>query len=151
MSDQPTPGPTPSRRQAARLAAVQALYQWQMSGHEPHEIVRQFMNERDIGEIDEAYFSLLIREIPVSIGALESHLDGVLDRPITALDPVERAILAIGVHELLCEPDIPWRVVINEAVELAKMFGAEQSHKYINGVLDKVARSLRTPETRSVS
>jgi N utilization substance protein B len=135
----------------ARRCAVQALYQWQMSGQEPHEIVQEFMNERDIGDIDEAYFSLLIREIPNSIAALERHLDGVLDRPITALDPVERAILAIGVHELLCHPDIPWRVVINEAVELAKMFGAEQSHKYINGVLDKVARSLRTPETRSVS
>ena len=73
----------------------------------------------------------LIREIPVSIAALERHLDGVLDRP--ALDPVERAILAIGVYGFLCHPDIPWRVVINEAVGLAKMFGAEQSHKYING------------------
>jgi len=125
----------------ARRCAVQALYQWQMSGQEPHEIARQFMNERDIGEIDEAYFSLLVCEIPASISALEGHLDGVLDRPITALDPVERAILAIGVHELLCHPDIPWRVVINEAVELAKRFGSDSTPRFVNGVLGQLVRS----------
>ncbi len=135
----------------ARRCAVQALYQWQISGQDPHEIVHEFMNERDTGDIDEAYFSLLIREIPASIAALERHLSGILDRPVTALDPVERAILAIGVHELLHQPDIPWRVVINEGVELAKLFGAAESHKYINGVLDKVARSLHRLEARTAS
>ncbi len=135
----------------ARRCAVQALYQWQMSGQEPGEIVREFTSERDTGDMDEAYFSLLIREIAASIGVLEQQLSGILDRQVTALDPVERAILAIGVYELLHQPEIPWRVVINEAVELAKMFGATESHKYINGVLDKVARSLRRIETRTAS
>jgi N utilization substance protein B len=141
----------PIGRVRARRCAVQALYQWQLSGQEPQEIAREFMHEREVGDIDEAYFSILIREIPRSIESLEQHLAGVLDRPVAALDPVERAVLAIGVYEMKHRPDIPWRVVINEAVELAKLFGAEQSHKYINGVLDKVARALRPSDPRPPS
>jgi N utilization substance protein B len=79
---------------------------------------------------------------------LESELQPFLDRPPAELDPVERAVLTLGQYELMHHPEIPYRVVINEAVELAKMFGAEQSHKYVNGVLDKLARKYREVETR---
>ena len=138
-------------RIGARRCAVQALYQWQMSGQDPTRIISEFVAERELGQADREYFRTLIREIPVHMDALEEPLAGALDRPIVELTPVERAILWIGVYELRFRPEIPWRVVINEAVELAKLFGAEQAYKYVNGVLDKVARTLRPLETGSRS
>ncbi len=138
-------------RIGARRCALQALYQWQMSGQDPDQILSEFMAERDLGKVDTEYFRLLIREIPAHIDALEQPLLSALDRPIAELTPVERAVLWIGVYELRFCPEIPWRVVINEAVELAKLFGAEQAYKYVNGVLDKVARRLRPLEAASRS
>ena len=106
------------------------------------------MAEQDPAQTDVAYFSELVQCIPVRVAELDARLTPYLDRPVAELDPVELAILRIGVCELAHHPEIPFRVIINEAVELAKVFGAEQSHRYINGVLDKVARDLRRAELK---
>lgn len=137
-------------RVRARRCALQALYQWQLSGKDPNQILGEFIAERELFKVDMDYFQCLTREIPAHIGILEQPLIGVLDRPIHELDPVEHAVLWIGVYELRFHPEIPWRVVINEAVELTKIFGATKAHKYINGVLDKVARLLRPHEIASI-
>jgi N utilization substance protein B len=137
-------------RVGARRCAVQALYQWQMSGQDPNQILSEFVAERELIKVDIEYFRTLIREIPQHLEVLEQPLVDVLDRPISELNPVEHAVLLIGVYELMFRPDIPWRVVINEAVELAKLFGAEQSYRYVNGILDKVARTLRPSEAGSI-
>lgn len=104
------------------------------------------MSEQDLTQADVAYFSELVRCIPAHVAELDACLAPFLDRAVAELDPVELAVLRIGVCELTYHPEVPFRVVINEAVELAKVFGAEQSHRYINGVMDKVARNLRSAE-----
>jgi len=141
--------PSNSRaRSKARRCAVQAIYQWQVGGHLISEVEAQFLADQDLSRADIAYFSELVRCIPAHTAELDTHLTPFLDRPITDLDPVELAVLRIGACELAYHPEIPFRVIINEAVELAKVFGAEQSHRYINGVMDKVARSLRRAELK---
>jgi len=134
------------RRVKARRSAVQALYQWQLSGKDPRDIFNEFEAERDITQVDRDYFRTLLREIPIQVETLEQQLIGVIDRPVNELGPVERAVLWIGIYELMFCPEIPWRVVLNEAIELTKLFGAEQAHKYVNGVLDKVAHAVRSQE-----
>jgi N utilization substance protein B len=143
---------TPIRgRVRARRCAVQALYQWQLAGHDPRDIIKEFVAERELVNVDMDYFSILTREIPAHAHELQSDLQGALDRPFQELDPVERGILLIGAYELRYSPEIPWRVVINEAIELTKMFGAEQAYKYVNGVLDKVVGTSRSAEMRALS
>ena len=136
-------------RSLARERAMQALYQWQLSGESPAEIDKQFMEEQQMKGVDKKYFSELLREIPRQIKELDAHTEEVLDRNIEQVDPVERAILRIGIYELQHRIDIPYRVVINEMVELAKVYGAEQGHKYINGILDKLAARLRSIEVEA--
>ncbi len=138
-------------RVKARRCAVQALYQWQIGGQEPTDILKEFIDDRETEEVDMEFFSELVQEIPRHATELQQHLDGILDRPFRELDPVERAVLLIGVYELKFRIDIPWRVAVNEAVELTKMFGAEAAYKYVNGVLDKVARGLRALEMASMA
>ncbi|MCW8829182.1 MAG: transcription antitermination factor NusB, partial [Gammaproteobacteria bacterium] len=133
-------------RSLARERAMQALYQWQLTGQELNDIDRQFMEEQDMKGVDKKYFKELLHEIPRQLDELDAHGEGVLDRTIEQVDPVERAILRIGIYELQHRIDIPYRVVINEMVELAKIYGAEQGHKYINGILDKLAARLRSVE-----
>lgn len=133
-------------RVRARRCAVQALYQWQLAGRDSADILKEFIAERELVHVDLGYFDRLIREIPAHIEELNRTLAQVLDRAIGELDPVERAILLIGAFELRYCPEVPWRVAINEAVELEKMFGAEQGHRYVNTVLDKLARALRPVE-----
>ncbi|CAN5895977.1 MAG: N utilization substance protein B [Chromatiales bacterium USCg_Taylor] len=143
---------TPIRgRVRARRCAVQALYQWQLAGHDPRDIIKEFVAERELVNVDMDYFSTLTREIPAHVHELQSDLQDALDRPFQELDPIERGILLIGAYELRYSPEIPWRVVINEAIELTKMFGAEQAHKYVNGVLDKVVGTSRSAEMRALS
>ena len=127
---------------------MQAIYQWQVGGGGIAEVEAQFLAEQDLSQADVAYFSDLVQCIPAHVVELDAHLTPFLDRSIAGLDPVELAILRIGVCELAYHPEIPFRVIINEAVELAKVFGAEQSHRYINGVMDKVARDLRRAELK---
>jgi N utilization substance protein B len=130
-------------RHLARQAAVQALYQWDLTEQAPESILEHFIQQHDVTEIDEEYFQLLVREVPLFHRELEAHIIPMLDRDLDDVDPVERAILRIGAYELEYRADIPKNVVINESVELAKTFGAELSYKFINGVLDKVAAELR--------
>lgn len=135
-------------RHLARQAAVQALYQWDLTEQAPEVILEHFIQQHDITEIDEEYFQLLVREVPLYHQELEAHITPMLDRELDDVDPVERAILRIGAYELEYQSDVPRNVVINESVELAKTFGAELSYKFINGVLDKVAADLR-PQTET--
>ncbi len=135
-------------RSWARRYAMQALYQWQLTGQMAGAIDIQFLDDQDLGKTDLDYFKELLQQVPDQAGAIDAILEGFLDRPLSQLDPVERAILWIAGYELCHRQEIPYRVVINEAVELAKKFGAEQGHRYVNGVLDKMARKHRTHELK---
>ena len=133
-------------RSQARRHAVQALYQWQMTGQDVSEIDRQFLDREELAGADLSYFKDLLHGVPAHLSELDDKSRPHLDRAMESVDPVERAILRLGAYELAYHPEIPFRVVINEAVELAKLFGAEQGHKYVNGVLDKMAQELRQVE-----
>jgi N utilization substance protein B len=136
----------------ARRSTVQALYQCEMAQASTTDVIREFMEERDeMKKADKDYFCELLRGITDKIDELNREMGPFLDRPVNELDPVERAVLHVGVYELLYRPELPWRVVVNESVELARMFGAEQSHKFINGVLDKIARKVRNTEVSNAS
>lgn len=134
-----------AQRRKARSLIMQALYQWHVSRSEPLDIEKQF-HEQNGGKIDWQYFSEVFLEIPKQQDVLDKHIAPLLDRELKSLDPVERALLYLGTFELAYRIDIPYKVVINECVELAKTFGATESHKYINGVLDKLAVTLRPVE-----
>ena len=136
--------PLAQRRKARRLV-LQALYQWLMSGSDPLVISKQY-REETLGKVDWNYFEEVFLEIPGATQKLNESLEPLLDRELAALDPIEKALLYLGTFELANRIDVPYRVVINECVELAKIFGATDSHKYINGVLDKLASELRPAE-----
>lgn len=138
-------------RSKARLSAVQALYQWQMAGESISEIHDQFLVEREMAKVDLEYFKELLYGVAQNLDEIDRMVSPFLDRNINSVDPVERAILRMGTFELMHRPDVPYRVVINESLEAAKMFGAEQGHKYVNGVLDKVAQQTRQPEIKRSS
>ena len=133
-------------RSRTRQVALQALYQWQLSGLSVADIETQFKEDRDLSGVDRDYFRELLREVTRRLSELDDHLAPILDRPVEEVDPVERAILRLGTYELCHRPDVPYRVAINEAIGLAKTFGAEDGHKYVNGVLDRIARKVRAPE-----
>ena len=133
-------------RSNARRRALQALYQWQMTGQNLSDIERQFLDEEDMAKTDLDYFKELLHSAPAHLTELEAHCLPHVSRPLDQVDPVERAALLIGLYELQYRLDVPYRVAINEAVELAKTFGAEQGHKFVNGLLDKVAKELRPTE-----
>ena len=134
---------TPKQRSRARV--VQALYQWLVSGENIKQIEQQFLNQKE-GKISKAFFSNLLLNIPKNIPALEDFIHPTLDRDIEELGPTEKAILYLGVYELKFQPEVPYKVVINEAVELAKLYGAEGSFKLVNSSLDKIALELRALE-----
>ncbi|HEY8159634.1 MAG TPA: transcription antitermination factor NusB [Methylobacter sp.] len=135
-------------RTNARKAAVQALYQWQMAGQNLSEIERQFLEEERLKDAQKSYFAELFYGVPKNLEAIDQALSEFVDRPVDTIDPVERAILRIGVYELLHRLDMPYRVVLNEGINLAKYFGADGSHKYVNGILDKVAQQKRAMEIK---
>lgn len=145
---QPRPRPNSSNagRVKARRCAVQALYQWQVAGATPETILAEFLNEREVDKVDVEYFAELTRDIPRQIAELRAVIEPLLDRPWERVGPVERSVLLIGAYELKNCLHIPYRVVVNEGIELSKMFGADEAHRYINGVLDRLARSLREVE-----
>jgi len=134
-------------RSRSRRLALQALYQWQVTGDDLGEIINHFLVEHPQRNFEVDYFRDLVRGVPARLDVLDQTLEPFLDRPIEEVDLVERALLRMGAYELADHLEVPYKVVINEAVELAKLFGAEQSHRYVNGVLDKVARVLRPAET----
>jgi N utilization substance protein B len=133
-------------RHKARAAALQALYQWQLTGQAPRNIEEHFVLDHEMEGIDRDYFHHLVSEIPSHQHQLDDHITPHIDRELTEVDPVELACLRIGAFEFEFHPEIPYRVVLNEAVELAKTYGAEHGHKYVNAVLDKIARDLRGAE-----
>jgi N utilization substance protein B len=147
MAAPAAPRPGTASRGQARRCAVQAIYQWQVGGNDIGDIVKQFQNSDEIRKADAAYFEELLRGVIRDADTLDKHLGPLLDRPIAEVDPVERAILRMAAFEFSSRADVPYRVVINESVNLAKTFGAEQGHRFINGVLDKLARVLRPAET----
>ncbi|WP_246480433.1 transcription antitermination factor NusB [Motiliproteus sediminis] len=136
-------------RREARQFALQALYQWQMAGAALNEIEAQFRVEQDMGRTDMALFSELLHQVPAKVTELDEHLTPLLDRQLDDLDPIELSVLRLGAYEMADRISVPYKVVINEAVNLAKTFGATDSHKYVNGVLDKLARKLRAVEVNA--
>ena len=136
----------PTARRKTRHLFVQALYQWQFTADESAVIERQFHDDNDMRKADSDYFHELLNDITNSTEELDTLFRPYLDRPISQVDPVELAILRLGSYELAKREEIPYRVIINEEVELAKEFGGEDSHKYINGILDKVAQRVRSAE-----
>jgi N utilization substance protein B len=135
-----------SPRRRAREFAVQGLYQWLLVGGEPHEVARQVAESEGFGRGDRAMFERLWAGTVAARPELDALLARYLDRAPAALSPIEHAILLIGAFELQAMIETPYRVIINEAVELAKVFGGTDGHKYVNGVLDKLAAQLRQPE-----
>lgn len=136
-------------RTRARELMVQALYQKQLAGHSTSELLAQYRDDTNYQRVDQEFFDELFPAISKDQDALETRIDALIDRPMDQLDPIERSILLIGVYELEHRIDIPYRVVINESVNLAKRFGAADGHKYINACLDNAARSLREIEVRA--
>lgn len=134
-----------ARRHARRLA-LQALYQWQLTAQEPKDIYGQFLEGQETERADLEYFRELLYKVAERKAEIDAALTPHTDRGVEQVDPVERAILRIGAYELLHRIDVPYRVVVNEGIELAKKFGAEGSHKFVNGVLDKLARETRALE-----
>ena len=130
----------------ARKCAVQALYQWQMSGDSLTRIETYFLEEEHLKGAQKTYFSELFHGVPKQLDVIDAALAEFVDRPVEKIDPVERAILRIGAYELINRLETPYKVIINEGVNLAKDFGADGSHKYVNGILDKVAQKQRAGE-----
>jgi len=141
---------TPSARRKAREMLLQALYQWEVAGQDVHSIEAQFYAENNMKKVDKDYFRELLHAIPAAIGDLDSRFEPLLDRRLDELDPVSLSILRIGSYEMSDRIDVPVKVVINEAVNLAKRFGPEDSQKYINAIVDKLAGRLRGEELRAI-
>ena len=135
-----------SDRSRARRYAIQALYEWQVSGNSPKDIEQQFLIEHQTRKFDRPYFNELLNGVCDEVEALDEEISPLADRPYKEIDIVEKAILRLGCYELKNRMDIPYRVIINEAIELTKTFGADQAHKFINGTMDKLAENLRKVE-----
>jgi N utilization substance protein B len=135
-----------SPRRRAREFALQGVYQWLLSGNDPALIRIQLAEASGFAKCDTRFFDGLWRGITSEFDTLVAAFAPFLDRAASELSPVEKTILTIGAWELLREPEVPYRVAINEAVELAKSYGGTDGHKYVNGVLDKLAASVRGPE-----
>jgi N utilization substance protein B len=133
-------------RSIARKLAMQALYQWQLTNQSAREIKSQFLESEDSAGTDREHFEELVDACIGQNAAIVEAMSPYLDRPLEQLDPVESAILLVGMYELKNRIDIPYRVVINEAVDLCKRFGATDAHKYVNAVLDRAAREIRAAE-----
>jgi len=136
-------------RRRARRRALQALYQWHLTGQEVSDILDQFHEVQDFSNVDDELFIALVRKVSTEQLAIDEKLAPFLDRPLDQLDVIEHVILSIAAYELLNSIEVPHQVVIDEAVNLARQFGAEQGHSFINGVLDKAAREWRDPASVS--
>jgi N utilization substance protein B len=140
-------GIDPAARTRARRRAVQALYAWELGGNPMRKVIDDFRQEQDMQIADLEYFEDLLRGVDARRAELDAGLAPLLDRDIARIDPIERAVLRVSAYELKYRLDVPYRVVLNEAVEVAKRFGSEQGHTYVNGVLDKLAHAWRAVET----
>ena len=136
-----------AERRKARHYGMQALYQWHMAGAALTDIEAEFRTDYDFDKVDSEYFHTLLHAIPADIDAIEADFSShMVDRSLEELDPIKRALLRIGTFELRERIDVPYKVVINESVNLAKKFGATDGHKFVNGVLDQAAQKLRAVE-----
>jgi N utilization substance protein B len=133
----------PAARRKARILALQAVYSWQLSGNPIADIEQQMLIENDVSKVDVEYFKDLARGVAVNVKQLDELVKPHLSRPFEDLDEVERAVLRLSAYELKFREDVPYKVAINEGIELAKIFGAEDSHKFVNGVLDKAVKTVR--------
>jgi len=122
---------------------------WEMTGTDLSTIDQQFLLEHDMSKVDVKYFQELLHKVPKNIDVIDEDIHEFLDRPFNEVDPVERAVMRLGVYELKFRVDLPYRVVINESVELAKIFGAEDGYKYVNSILDGAAKKLRSKEIKA--
>lgn len=141
--------PLPSTRTKARKLLVQALYQWQVAGADIREVEVQFFTDNDMKNVDTDYFRELLHQIPAQLDVVDNAYAPLLDRKPEDLDPVSKTVLRIGAYELVNRIDIPYKVVINESVNLAKKFGPTDAHKYINSILDKLAGEIRGIEIQA--
>lgn len=140
--------PAKSSRHRSRELALQGIYQWRMTGDERGQIEKQICADKGTGRYDKEFFSNLLLGALTHHTALEAIVVKHLDRALDELSPIEFSVLLIGVYELMYHPEIPYRVVINEGVELTRTFGGTDGHKFVNGVLDKVAAEVRAIEVR---
>jgi len=138
----------PSMRKKARRYAVQGIYQWHLSGNAIKDIELQFLESINAKKVDIEYFQEILIQTLVGITEIDELIVPILERDIKEVNPVELAIIRLACYELMSRIDVPYKVVINEALELAKTFGAQEGHKFVNGVLDKLAKQLRTMEIK---
>ena len=146
-----TPGTqkaSPAARRKARSFALQAIYQWHMAGADLAKIEAEFRADNDMSKVDLEYFHEILHGVPRELSALDKIITPLLDRDSEEMTPVELSILRLATYEMAHRIDVPYKVVINEAVELAKSFGATDGHKYVNGVVDKIAQLVRTVEVK---
>ena len=138
--------PNMAARRKARRLAMQALYQWHLSSSPVNQIEAEFITDHDMAKVDQEYFSEVLRGVPSTLTELDSYIESVTDRSVREMTPVELSILRMGAYELVHRIDVPFKVIINEGVELSKLFGASEGHRYVNGVLDKLSQRLRATE-----
>ena len=154
-TDDAAPKPAPAGqpkagdRRRARVLAMQGLYQRHFSKSAISDIEAEFMVDNDMSKVDLLYFRDLLRGVHREQGELDTLIEPFLDRPLKEVDPIELAIVRLGAYELKHRIDVPYRVVINEGIELAKRFGGTEGHKFVNSILDKLSRRLRMAETRA--
>ncbi|MEO7251729.1 MAG: transcription antitermination factor NusB [Arenimonas sp.] len=144
-----TDGIDPAARSRARRRALQALYAWQISRSPIDKVIEEFRSEQDMEIADLEYFDALVRGVAQHTDELDEVLARFIDRTMEQVDPIERAVLRIAGYELRFRPDVPYRVVINEAIETTKRFGSEHGHTYVNGVLDRAAGEWRAQEIQA--
>ncbi|MBE2292968.1 MAG: transcription antitermination factor NusB [Xanthomonadaceae bacterium] len=142
-------GIDPVLRSRARRRALQAVYAWQISGGNAQQVIAQFAHEQAHEVADLEYFEDLVRGVTAEHADLDAALAPYLDRGVQEVDAIERAVLRLAAYELLHRPDVPYRVVLNEAIEIAKRFGSEHGHTYVNGVLDHASAQWRTAEVQA--
>lgn len=133
-------------RSNARKKALQALYQWHMSGNDLAEIESQFHEEQNMDKVDLEYFHTLLHQVPAEVNGLDQLIDQYSNRKDDEIDPIEQSILRLAAYEIKHRIDVPYKVVISEAISLAKMFGSDKSHVFVNSILDKLAKQLRGHE-----
>ncbi|GMT40884.1 MAG: N utilization substance protein B [bacterium] len=135
-----------SSRHLARRAAIQALYQWEMTQQPRLEIEKYFLADDRLKKTDNAYFQELVREIPRLVEDIDSSLLPYIDRDIALIDPIEKAVLRLAAYELIHHAEIPYRVVLNEAIELSRTYGSDNGYRFVNGILDKMGAEVRSIE-----
>ncbi len=135
-----------SSRHLARRAAVQALYQWEMTQQSRLDIEKYFLSDDRLKRTDNDYFQELVREIPRLVADIDKSLSPYIDRKIELVDPIEKAVLRLAAYELIHHAEIPYRVVLNEAIELSRTFGSDNSYRFVNGILDKLGAEVRSVE-----